>query len=431
MMIKKILNIVNSWIIISLLLYLFVCSILFCYGFINNDFISNGLILIGIISVGLYLFYRIVNNSTKIWDLLVIIMIFLGYLSYYNAYDKNVALRGFLNSREGLFVIISYYIIFLLGTTFRNNERIKKIVINLLTIFGMLSVIYGFVQLIDLDYFWKIPVVGKMIYSSSFFSNSNYYGTFMSIMSGIWCAKYFIVDSNKNNYYSLVVLGIFIFGIVCSGAMSSFVAFVLILIIIVLFILKQNINKKLICLKCLFIFIIFGFSFGMTRLIGGSNAFSDVLDTKNQVINVITGNVDDSFGTGRIYIWKETFKYLPDYILTGIGIDNFVYLGKNDGKYVYDSKEENNVIYKAHNEYLQVLATQGIFMFIIYVIFLLLILICTYKKIFIKDYSCLFFAVLSYIIQAIFNISMTRIAPIFFLLCGLLVSSNGEKSKLF
>ena len=430
-MFKKGFNIINSILIVVLLVYLFFCNILFCYGFINNDFISNGLIVFGIVGIVLYLLYRFVNKTTKIWDLLILIMIFLGYLSYYNAYDKNVALRGFFLGREGLAVIISYYVFFLIGTTFRKNEIIKNVVIKMLTIFGVISVFYGYLQLINLNSFFGIKIVGKMIYSSSFFSNSNYFGTFSSIMVCIWLAKYFFVNKDIIEYKSFIILCIFIFGLICSGAMSAFVMLALILIICFVVLLKKKVSKKIIVLKYCLLMIFLIFSFAFVKMQGNSYVFDDVLETSNQAVSILNGKIDDNFGTGRIYIWKQTFKYLDDYIYTGIGIDNFAYLGKNDGKYIYDSKEENNVIYKAHNEYLQILATQGIFMLIVYLVFLFLMLKSSFDNFFINNNSCFFISILGYIVQAFFNISMTRIASIFFLLCGLLVSSNDEKNKLF
>lgn len=430
-MLKKSLSIINSVLIIVLLVYLFFSNILFCYGFIDNDFISNGLIFFGIVGIVLYILYRVIHNTTKIWDLLVLIMMFLGYLSYCNAYDKSVALRGFFTGREGLIVIISYYVFFLIGTTFRKKEKMKKVFIFMLTIFGIISVFYSFLQLINLNSFLGIPIVGKMIYSPSFFSNSNYFGTFTSIMVCIWLAKYFFANKDGIEYGSFIILCIFIFGLICSGAMSAFFMLVLILVLCFIILVKNKFSKKIIILKyCLLIFSLI-VSFSFVKIVGDSYVFDDVLETSNQAVSVLNGKVDDSFGTGRVYIWKQTFKYLGDYIYTGIGIDNFAYLGKNEGKYLYDSKEENNVIYKAHNEYLQILATQGIFMFIVYIVFLFLILKSSYNKFFINNNSCFFMSVLGYMIQAFFNISMTRIAPIFFLLCGLLVSSNDETKNIF
>lgn len=74
---------------------------------------------------------------------------------------------------------------------------------------------------------------------------------------------------------------------------------------------------------------------------------------------------NDKYGSRRIYIWKKTLEIVPKYIIHGVGIDCFhkAFDGKAltvvDGKYsaLYD---------KAHNEYLQILVTQGIFALVSY-----------------------------------------------------------------
>ena len=40
---------------------------------------------------------------------------------------------------------------------------------------------------------------------------------------------------------------------------------------------------------------------------------------------LLKGDVKDNFGTGRIYIWKNTLKVVPENMENGVGIDNFYY----------------------------------------------------------------------------------------------------------
>ena len=68
-------------------------------------------------------------------------------------------------------------------------------------------------------------------------------------------------------------------------------------------------------------------------------------------------------------LWKETIKIVPKYLIHGVGIDNFgnVLYGKpiRSTKFIFD---------KAHNEYLQILVTMGIFSLISYLCLHFLIL---------------------------------------------------------
>ena len=141
----------------------------------------------------------------------------------------------------------------------------------------------------------------------------------------------------------------------------------------------------------------------------------------------------DQNGTGRIYIWKVALKNAPKYLLTGIGIDQFFYI--NDGKIIYDPIT-GNAIDKAHNEYLQILLTEGIFKCITYIVFLLWIF---FKGVYVIIKSKkidplllgLFLSFTAYCVQAFFNISVTRVAPIFFIIGGLLLAQLEKKQEEF
>jgi len=75
---------------------------------------------------------------------------------------------------------------------------------------------------------------------------------------------------------------------------------------------------------------------------------------------------------------------------------------------------------------LQILVTEWIFKFAIYILFLGTIFFVTlknFKLIKKKDIVfSLFLAFLGYLVQAFFNISMTLIAPIFYIISGILIS---------
>ncbi len=427
---KDLLDKVIGYYFIIFMFILFGLGILSSYDFLYSDFISNTVVFFGVVGLILYLIYTFMNKSTRKWDLFVILMMFFGYLSYYNAFDKKVALRGFLMGREGMFVIYSYYIFFLLASILK-DKKLKNHIVILLTCFGVMQVLYGLFQVLGINNILGIEVVANWKYASGFVFNSNFFGSYTVIMCGLWLAKCFVEENNKLRNFML--LDIFLLGLFMSGAMSAFVALLGMIIFIVIFLLIKKrtmikeIGKKL--LLCIIsIFTIYGLLMFGTN----SDLNKDINELYNQTLSTAKGEVDESFGTGRIYIWKEAFKYLPEYIYTGIGIDNFAYLGHRDGTYIYDSAKKDNIIYKAHNEYLQVLTTEGIFMFIVYLLFLGTIMILTIKKIF-KDkvndsliYS-FFISFLGYCIQAFFNISMTLIAPIFYMICGLLISCVEEK----
>ncbi len=135
-----------------------------------------------------------------------------------------------------------------------------------------------------------------------------------------------------------------------------------------------------------------------------NNQFNITSDLKN----IKNANIDN----GRFEIWKNSLPILKKHWAIGVGIDNF-------GE-VYGVR--NNVYYdKAHNVYLQIAVTNGVFALIIYMILVLIVCIRYLKE---KDafYIALFMAFIGYSIQAFANISVIEVAPTFFLIFGLLLS---------
>ncbi|MDE5889350.1 MAG: O-antigen ligase family protein, partial [Bacilli bacterium] len=304
------------------------------YDVFYSDFISNTLIGFGIVALILYVIYRIRNKSTRYWDLIILIMSFLGYLSYYYAFDKKVALKGFLLGREGLLVIYTYYMTFLLSSVLKNTKMKNRILMTV-TICGALQVIYGLLQVFRISNIFGLPIVGNWKYASGFVFNSNFFGSYMVLLNGLWMSRFFF--DKEINYKNFLILFIFITGLLISGAMSAVVALLVMfcLVVFINVINKQN-NIRLFLRKISMYLVSFLLIYSVVVLWTKSDLTKDIKELYTQSVSTVSGNVDESFGTGRIYIWKEALKYLPDYIYTGIGIDNFAYIGHRNGTYIYD-----------------------------------------------------------------------------------------------
>ena len=150
----------------------------------------------------------------------------------------------------------------------------------------------------------------------------------------------------------------------------------------------------------------------------------ELINLGNETIEISKGNFDDNFGTDRMFGWKETIKIIPNYWLTGVGIDNFYYAfnGKpltiNNGIFGYD---------KVHNEYLQVFITQGVLSFITYILLFANIVFVGIKESYKNDKLYLLLPVGGYMIQAFFNISVIDVAPLFYIGLGLLYDRKSIK----
>ncbi len=128
---------------------------------------------------------------------------------------------------------------------------------------------------------------------------------------------------------------------------------------------------------------------------------------------------EDSAGSGRMYIWKETMKLLPDHWVLGVGPDNLIYEGI--------SLNSSEPIDKAHNIYLETAVTMGIPALLFYLAFLSFFLLRRWKN----DKDFMFFSMIStYLMQGFFNIDVIMVLPLFWIVLGL-YQAHLEEDKVF
>lgn len=95
--------------------------------------------------------------------------------------------------------------------------------------------------------------------------------------------------------------------------------------------------------------------------------------TAGELHEVMHGNIDDSFGTSRIYIYRNILERVPSHLLLGTGPDTIGHMDIEPFQR-YDAERGVMVtarIDTAHNEFLNVLACQGIAALCAYVAFAL------------------------------------------------------------
>ena len=136
--------------------------------------------------------------------------------------------------------------------------------------------------------------------------------------------------------------------------------------------------------------------------------------------------MEDSFGTGRIYIWRNALHMAAERPLLGGGPDTMGNRGLYFVKTLEDGSELRRGIDCAHNEYLNVLVNQGVPALLCLLSALFFTLVRAFRS---EDAAAVLRAVLvSYMIDALFGISMAANAAFFWLTFGLLVA-EAEKGR--
>lgn len=143
----------------------------------------------------------------------------------------------------------------------------------------------------------------------------------------------------------------------------------------------------------------------------------------HELHSILHGSWNETFGSGRIYIWKNVLQQVPQRLWLGTGPDTMLYANITP----FTRYDENlgqmlvSHIDMAHNEYLNILFHQGVLALMAYVFALVS---ATWRWIIHSptDPVCAMLggAVLCYCVQAFFGFSMCITAPFFWLTLGLL-----------
>ena len=348
----------------------------------------------------------------------ILLCIVFGIISTIFAFDTNIALEGCWGRYEGLFSIL-YYLTLMLLSTFV-SKKYKNVLVKTILICGLAQVFYAICQAFNL-FNVKQVFHKKELWIVGFTNNPNFFGTYMLL-----CLSYslgLVIDSKKiktSIIYSILV-ALFMFGLLISDTASAVVGLVIVFDYIFIYCLKNKFYEKF-----LVVFVIILSVTCLTVKLGKTKLVKDMIQVGNETGEIAKGNLDDTYGTKRMYIWKNTLKVVPNHLLHGVGIDSFH--KAFDGKALTLKTSYSNILYdKAHNEYLQTLVTQGIFALASYLFIYGYAVYKGNKNAFKNKEIYLVLPVIGYLVQAFFNISVIEVAPIFYIALGLCCTNENNK----
>jgi len=358
-----------------------------------------------------------------------------GVVSLLISERKDLALYGTELRWEGLLSLLSYYMLFLITTLLENKEYRRKL-LYLFLLLGCLVTVLGLMQYLGIYVFGN--KFGGMAYVPM--RNPNFYGAFAVLFTGAGMGGFFAYEKEsevthpfswwkRGVWYALVLAGY----AACICARSTLVYAGLIMMLLMYLCLELVTKRRRILSFLALVAGLLGLIF-LFDLYKDGGVTAEIKTISNQI--EAEGTVfGDSVGSGRMQIWKETISLLPKYGLQGCGIEQ---LGLHRGE-SYMAGDGLNFD-KAHNEYLNLWVTEGIFALVIYLVFLFALFIPGLRQFF-EDgkqsrekrdddiTKIAFFAFFGYIAQAFFNISVVQVAPYFWIMCGLLYSRKRSKNE--
>lgn len=419
--------------IIGILVYINIGTIAIINRKITYLELSKGLFGAGIICFLLYIAHKILyKEKLKLKDGLILLLSIFIYSSYYFSIDKTIALYGCPGRNEGLLSIYSYYFVFLLASTIPSKHQ-KKIM-NIFLMTGFFQIILGTIQILQIKnifgYDRTLNWSAHFEFASGTLGNPNFYATYI-LMCLMYVYGILLKSRGQKDFIIYLILTIiFTYGLFIANTLGCLITFILMATITLIRKINKKNIKNFIISFIIGLFTIF-ISIVIVEKISNKMIMRKLEDNISEISEIMKNGLNDSTGNYRVYVWKETLKKVPNYILTGIGIDNFKFI--NNGSYICVTHENATQCFdKVHNEYLQIIITEGIFTLILYLALIVYVIYnyIKYKSINHKNKNALFTVFIAYLIQAFFNISVITVAPIFYMIMGFIIENQKEVSVL-
>lgn len=433
-------------------------------------------LLIGTLLLSIIFLYKVIfagysipksklNMFTGMFAVLVL-------LSAIFAPNKTLALFGMYNRHEGTLTYLCYIALFFIASNIRYTNKQLRWFIYILYPFVIINAILGLLS------FWGFDILkyefGKAILYSGLpegsslqegskfiatINHGNYVSGFASILIGLFLT-WALLDKSKVRCVINLIFALVAFAMLLSSLSSSgFVTLLVILPVMTLLIVKAK-NKRhfitiltafLVVSSCIFTlmakhnpqvwdetfgFVLNGNLFEESKFgFDWHEVFADKVYADEKV-DVSFPKLPDSGvgpGSGRLYIWGKTWELVKDRPFLGYGLDTLTYsFPQNDPGIHENIGSFNTIVDKPHNMYIGILYGSGIVAFVLFIalvlsiLFRIITIIKDQNDIFAKVF---FLALITFLIQAMFNDSLIGTSVVSWVFMGILLSLV-EKAKV-
>ena len=287
-------------------------------------------------------------------------------LSTIFCYNKDVAFFGFIESYQGIYILLSYGLLTFLMINFINNEEEINIIKNTFAVLIVIQGLIGLSQFLGLDFFKTY--IGRFLVSGDGVSpesidfifgkgtiygtmyNTNFVGSFATIIVPLSIAFYAMAKTQKSKVisYFLIILSISIW-IGCNSR-AGYVGVTIIIIFSAIFLRKEIIKHKRFVLSLLLTTLLIIITF---NAISGGRTLNQFLRLnlakEVEKINELSNdheNKSNSVVFKDLIIENNKFSIVTNYDILTIGIENetFYIINDKDDKYIVTKKEDTTTI---------------------------------------------------------------------------------------
>ncbi|MDQ0244816.1 hypothetical protein J2S09_002387 [Bacillus fengqiuensis] len=422
--------------------------------------------------------------KTKLNVLIAILYMAIILSAIFSPY-KMLALTGMYDRHDGTITYLCYLTLFFIAANIQYSERKLKWVLYCLYPFVIVNIFLGMATFLGYDilkiswikniFLFNLPE-GAQVGEGSIFRTTINHGNYISGASAVITLLFLtwaLFDNNKIRAAVNIIISLLSFTtILTSLSVSGFLTLICMLPLLGLLFVK--IERKL---KSAIILVVFFIGSSVTYLtmvnhnskvwdetfgfVIKQNPFVEGKGFENVGRNVTnflgptkalaeSNSANEGYelpklpesgigaGSGRLYIWKETFKLIQERPLFGYGLDTLQYSFPQDDPMKHANIETYKVIVdKPHNMFIGIAYGIGIVGFIAFLGIILLALGATIKALIkTKVNSPVFIAtamaIIAYLFQALFNDSIIGSTIIFWILLGTLVAllNNEQETEV-
>lgn len=323
---------------------------------------------------------------------------------------------------EGLSAILIYVGLFLAVSAFGAFSR-RYLYLLLIPFFS--NIVICLLQLAGYNPFYLYPnglnyYDGNIVYSGEFLGtigNAGLLAAFFCLLIPVFICYFLRARGDKWRYLFLVaaICGLYVL------IRSQIAAGILAVAVSALLIIPLLLPKKrwrmiylIVVIVLLMVALIFVYNY--------QEKYPDKTGFFAELSAIMHGEIDDSFGSSRILIWRECLALVPEHPLFGGGPDtlmprlDLVFTADGDSPYARRTRVDT-----AHNDYLQILVNLGALALIAYLLALISSAVSFFRQASVNHQVLICGAgVLCYSIQIFFSYSTCIVAPFFWVLWGML-----------
>ncbi len=359
-------------------------------------------------------------------DIPILLFFISQVISTYYSIDTHTSFFGYYSRLNGgLLSLICYLILFFILSVYIDFDFKNKI-INFSLFSAFLVSIYAIAQHFGIDKNLWVQDVQSRVFST--FGQPNWLAAYLCILIPFSIFKFFNSKTLLHRSYFLILTSSFYISILFTKSKSGIIACIISLILHFIIYFFQNLKNKS-SLKKIFIFTLIFILLTFTI----NNPIKDylfpqklntqtTLNTTESSKMLITSSSDI-----RKIVWKGAIDLWKKFPVFGTGVETFAYSYYWTRPIEHNLTSEWDFLYnKAHNEYINYLATTGIIGLITYCIIIITILIRCLKKLKSEPLSPIIFVSFITILTtnaAGFSVATTSL---FFFLLPTLLNPNQE-----